>query len=43
MSIAQSLAWRHIKRLPGVEPDEILSLAYEALVQAGQVAGLLRP
>ncbi len=32
-TLAESVAWRYIKRLPGVEADEILSLAYEALCQ----------
>lgn len=35
MTMAQSIAWRYVKKLPKVEPDEILSIAYEALAQVG--------
>ena len=32
--MAESVGWRHIRRLHGAEADEILSIALEALVQA---------
>ena len=33
--MAQSIAWRYIRRIPGADADEILSVAYEGLVKAG--------
>jgi hypothetical protein len=35
VGMAESIAWRYIKRLPAVDGDEIRSVALEALVSAG--------